>query len=53
MKPRTDVLPAEQVYAILANERRRRALQQLKGVGGTGTVHERARGPTDATLSGA
>jgi DNA-binding transcriptional ArsR family regulator len=40
MKPRTDVLPAEQVYSILANERRRRALEQIKGVGGTVTVHE-------------
>jgi DNA-binding transcriptional ArsR family regulator len=40
MKLRTDVLPAEQVYAILANERRRRALEQLGSVGGVVTVHE-------------
>ncbi|MGQ3328646.1 DUF7344 domain-containing protein [Halorubrum sp. FL23] len=40
MKLRTDVLPAEQVYAILANERRRRALEQLGGIGGVVTVHE-------------
>lgn len=40
MKLRSDVLPAEQVYAILANERRRRALEQLGSVGGVVTVHE-------------
>jgi len=40
MKLRTDVLPAEQVYAVLANERRRRALEQLAAVGGVVTVHE-------------
>lgn len=40
MKLRTDVLPAEQVYTILANERRRRALEQLGTVGGIVTVHE-------------
>ncbi|OYR43398.1 hypothetical protein [Halorubrum sp. Hd13] len=40
MKLRTEVLPAEQVYAILANERRRRALEQLGSVGGVVTVHE-------------
>ena len=40
MKLRTDVLPAEQVYSILANERRRRALEQLGSVGGVVTVHE-------------
>ena len=40
MKYRPDILPAEQVYAILANERRRRALEQLGSVGGVVTVHE-------------
>ena len=40
MKLRTDVLPAEQVYSILANERRRRALEQLGSVGGVVTVHD-------------
>ena len=40
MKLRNDVLPAEQVYAVLANERRRRALEQLGSVGGVVTVHE-------------
>lgn len=40
MKLRTDTLPAEQVYTILANERRRRALEQLGTVGGIVTVHE-------------
>ena len=40
MKLRSDILPAEQVYAILANERRRRALEQLESVGGVVTVHE-------------
>ena len=40
MKLRTDVLPAEQVYVILANERRRRALEQLGSVSGVVTVHE-------------
>jgi DNA-binding transcriptional ArsR family regulator len=40
MKLRSDVLPAEQVYAILANERRRRALEQLGSAGGAVTVHE-------------
>jgi len=40
MKLRTDLLPAEQVYTILANERRRRALEQLGSVGGVVTVHE-------------
>ncbi|WP_050033495.1 DUF7344 domain-containing protein [Halorubrum halophilum] len=40
MKLRSDILPAEQVYAILANERRRRALKQLGSVGGVVTVHE-------------
>ena len=40
MKLRSDLLPAEQVYAVLANERRRRALEQLGAVGGVVTVHE-------------
>ncbi|MFW5917096.1 MAG: DUF7344 domain-containing protein [Halorubrum sp.] len=40
MKLRSDVLPAEQVYTILANERRRQALEQLGSVGGVVTVHE-------------
>ena len=40
MKLRSDILPAEQVYAVLANERRRRALEQLESVGGVVTVHE-------------
>ncbi len=40
MKLRSDILPAEQVYAVLANERRRRALEQLGAVGGVVTVHE-------------
>ena len=40
MKLRNDVLPAEQVYAILANERRRRAIEQLGSVGGTVSVNE-------------
>jgi len=40
MKLRTDVLPAKQVYTVLANERRRRALEQLGSVGGVVTVHE-------------
>ena len=40
MKFRTNVLPAEQVYAILANERRRHALDGLRSTGGTVSVHE-------------
>ncbi|KOX97484.1 DUF7344 domain-containing protein [Halorubrum tropicale] len=40
MKLRTDVLPAEQVYTILANERRRRAIEQLRSVGGPVSVNE-------------
>ncbi|WP_049906430.1 DUF7344 domain-containing protein [Halorubrum tebenquichense] len=40
MKFRTNVLPAEQVYAILANERRRHALDGLRSTGGTVTVNE-------------
>lgn len=40
MKFRHDILPAEQVYSILANERRRRALEQLTDIGGVMTVHE-------------
>ena len=40
MKYRPDILPAEQVYAILANERRRRALEHIESVGGVVTVHE-------------
>ena len=40
MKYRPDLLPAEQVYAILANERRRRALEHIESVGGVVTVHE-------------
>lgn len=40
MKLRNDMLPAEQVYAILANERRRRAIEQLSSVGGTVSVNE-------------
>jgi DNA-binding transcriptional ArsR family regulator len=40
MKFRTNVLPAEQVYAILANERRRRAIEQLRSAGGTVSVNE-------------
>lgn len=40
MKLRTNILPAEQVYTILANERRRQALEQLGIVGGIVTVHE-------------
>lgn len=40
MKLRSDVLPAEQVYAVLANERRRRALEQIGSAGGAVTVHE-------------
>jgi hypothetical protein len=40
MKYRPDLLPAEQVYAILANERRRRALEHIESAGGVVTVHE-------------
>ncbi|GAA0549433.1 hypothetical protein ABNG02_07740 [Halorubrum ejinorense] len=40
MKLRNDVLPAEQVYAILANERRRHAIEQLRLTGGTVSVNE-------------
>ena len=40
MKLRNDVLPAEQVYTILANERRRRAIEQLSSVGGPVSVNE-------------
>ncbi|ELZ51804.1 hypothetical protein C464_00374 [Halorubrum coriense DSM 10284] len=40
MKYRPDILPAEQVYAILANERRRRALEHIESAGGAVTVHE-------------
>lgn len=40
MKYRPDILPAEQVYAILANERRRSALEHIESVGGVVTVHE-------------
>ena len=43
MKYRPDILPAEQVYAILANERRRRALEHIESVGGVVTVHELSR----------
>ena len=40
MRLRNDTLPAEQVYAILANERRRHALEQLRSTGGTVSVNE-------------
>lgn len=40
MKYRPDILPAEQVYSILANERRRRALEHIQDAGGVVTVHE-------------
>jgi hypothetical protein len=40
MKYRPNILPAEQVYAILANERRRNALRHIESAGGIVTVHE-------------
>ena len=40
MNFRTNRLPAEQVYTILANERRRHTLEHLGNVGGVVTVHE-------------
>jgi len=40
MRLRNDMLPAEQVYKILANERRRHALEQLQSTGGTVSVNE-------------